>query len=444
MRSRALVLAALAVALVPALAGAASLPAAVGRGGEVYALRTGAFGELFPGVQSASPGAPALALDVTRPNGGTMRLLVPGTSDSDFEDSASLVYEGASNAVFVLWQSRALSGRSRLELVSYDARGWSGVIEVSGNPDTVKSSPQVEVTRRSITGPRGRVHSLTVLHLVWSEPQEQDVLYASVVIEDGVYVGWNPVLSLGGRAAPATTAPTVLPDGLLSVVALDPGRDTATAVAAYADASSSRIATAEAAVLPQELGRLADDVRAHIIGAGSTVALSTLANDVRAHIIGSNSGVHPALASFLGDAARNRVLAAVGTPLADDPEGLADEVRAHIIGVGARALFGIATGERVSRRLEILEVPSGAGDGLANHLVAVRVVTTAEVPTLGPAPYRLYVSGEGERVLVSWREAGQLRFRVSSDAGWSDVVAPTVPPGIDVDGLLRARVNAGQ
>src|SRR5437764_12049140 len=91
-----------------ALAGAAlgaDRQAALGDSGEVYFVRTGTYGDLFPGGTDSAPENPVLALDVVRRDQPVQRLLVPGTEGTDVESSPFELYEATSGALFMVWQA---------------------------------------------------------------------------------------------------------------------------------------------------------------------------------------------------------------------------------------------------------------------------------------------------------------------------------------------------
>src|SRR3954465_11076739 len=85
---------------------AADRQAALGDSGEVYLVRTGSYGELFPGGTGADAKNPVLALDIVRPGQAAQRLLVPGTDGADVESSPFELYESSSGALFLVWQSQ--------------------------------------------------------------------------------------------------------------------------------------------------------------------------------------------------------------------------------------------------------------------------------------------------------------------------------------------------
>src|SRR4051794_1082922 len=107
MRARTSIAAAFACSL--ALAGsalAADRQAALGDSGEVYFVRAGTYGDLFPGGTDTAPENSVLALDIVRRDQPAERLLVPGTEGSDVESSPFELYETTSGALFMVWQAQ--------------------------------------------------------------------------------------------------------------------------------------------------------------------------------------------------------------------------------------------------------------------------------------------------------------------------------------------------
>lgn len=427
-----------AVLVVPAPGAALGRQSVFGSAGELFTVRSGQYASLFPrGTDPVMPGSPVLALDIAGPGAAAQRLLVPGTDGSETEEAASIVFEDAGRSVYVLWQSRGLAGRAELDLVRWNAAsGWGEVIEVSGDPLTLKGTPQLAVSRRQARRRDGAARPLTVLHLVWSEAQNPDghVLWAPLVLEDGEYLGWNPVVALDDLLDGAPTAAA----GAVDAVVVDSGREPSGAVAAFA--AAGRLTTVEMRALPSELSRLVDDIAARV-AASAGVPLQQLAGDLRAHLVGGGDLVHPALATHLAELAHARVLAAAGTRLANDRAALAADLRAHLVGGGAGALFGIDAGQRTPPRVEVVELAASVASALPTHLVAVRRVTSRPLPALGPGPHDLFVSPDGERAIVRWFENGAVRYRETTPNGWTTVIAPEVPRGVDVDELLRARLR---
>src|SRR5437763_12031721 len=159
-----------------ALAGAAlaaDRQAALGDSGEVYLVRTGNYGDLFPGGTATDGKNPVLALDIVRPGQDSQRLLVPGTDGPDVESSPFELYESSSGALFLVWQSQVNSISPVLYLRSYQAGTWSPVIRITGNPFALKSSPQFAITHDTydILAADGTYNTVprTILHLIWWE-----------------------------------------------------------------------------------------------------------------------------------------------------------------------------------------------------------------------------------------------------------------------------------
>lgn len=414
---------------------AAASDLALGANGEVYRLRTGAYGQLFPGGTDASPDANVLALDIARPDLPLQRLLVPATAGEEQEDSATLVFEDASQSVFVLWESRPSPIHPILEIASYDGTNWSDVIQILGNYYARKSSPQMVITHDVLqaTSADGTATTIrrTILHTLWAEDNAagtQDTFYTPIILDNGRYLGSSPLFRLNGLDPSPTvaTAPDVA-DNLLVAPHLQAGRDDRSVIAAFADAVSRRIATIEITVLPRELSSLADDARAHIIGVGATAFpgnLSALAADARAHIIGVGVTFQPEVVQAMANDVASMIVAA------DPSAGLvsiADQARAHIIGIGARMSAGglrSITDLSFSNAQQIAEIDGGdptSSDGMT-HLLRFSVAASRPAPRLGAGNVEMYLSPDGQKVVLSWESDTAVGYREQSAGGpWSDV-----------------------
>ncbi len=429
-----LALAILAVCLCGTLAAhAGSL--ALGASGEVYMLRTGTYGQLFPGGADASPDANVLALDVMPPNAPLQRLLVPGTAGDEEEDAATIVYEDASGSVFVLWESLPSPIHPILKIASYDGTSWSSVIQILGNYYARKSSPQMVITHDVIqtTAADGTVTPVrrTVLHTLWAEDNAigtQDTFYTPIILDNGFYLGSSPLIRLNGLdPSPAPSAAPDVADNLLTAPHLQAGRDDRTVIASFADSNTHRIATVEIAVLPRELGNLADDSRAHIIGVGATDFpgnLTALAADARAHIIGVGVNFQPEVVAAMAADVANLITAA--DPTTATLSSIADDARAHIIGIGARMSSGglrSMTDISFAGTQQVIEIagdPTTGGDGVT-HLLRFGVAASCVAPRIGPGNVEMYLSPDGQKLVLSWEGGTSISYREESNGVWSDV-----------------------
>ncbi|HEV8582646.1 MAG TPA: hypothetical protein VGX68_26560 [Thermoanaerobaculia bacterium] len=418
------------------LAASAALPAgrevALGSDGEVFAIRTGTYGDLFPTGRDFDRANPVVALEIAKPGAAAQRILVPGTGGEEAESAPTVLFEESSQTIFVLWESE-LNFHPILQLVGFDGSAWSRPIEVIGNPFASKTSPQFVVTRDSYEeqGADGSVASRhrTILHLVWQEENAGgsfSTFYSPILIGDEGYFGWNPVYNLdeylqdrvtpsaGGAQAALARAPIV-----------ETGRDERTVVIAYTSTVMGRLAAIEVDVLPEHVSQLADKARSHIIDLGRKLYpsdLAGLADKARSHIIDLGHAFRPEVVQAMADQVKAIILAG-GTP---GLEALADKARSHIIDLGAqlsgRGLRGTNGADATAKLLEVDPDPGAPETAAASgpYLFQFRVVSNLPVPRVGPGTVRLFVSPSGENLTLSWAQTDRVVYRNSRDNGWTD------------------------
>src|SRR6185436_394870 len=132
---------ALGLGLLASAAFAGSREMALGADGEVYAVRTGTYGDLFTNVGATERSYPVLALEISKPGSPLKRILVPTTGGPEIETSPSVLYEEDSETIFLLWESE-FGFHPILQLAGFDGAAWSRPIEVIGNPFALKTSVQ--------------------------------------------------------------------------------------------------------------------------------------------------------------------------------------------------------------------------------------------------------------------------------------------------------------
>ncbi len=444
-----------ALALAAPAASASHGDAVLGSDGELYMVRAGAYGELFPGGDAAAPADPVLALEVVRPAaaaGSAERFLVPGTAGPEPENSPSILFEQASKTVFVVWESAFNVVHPSVRLVWFDGAAWSELIDVTGKPFTPKTSPLLAVTRdsREETSEEGEAveRNRTILHLLWVEEDAaglDEVLYTPIVFEDGVYKGNTGYHRLARfDPSPPADVPAVS-QGLLDAPTLERGRDGRTVVAGFAAAANRRVVTLEIDVLPGELVHLADRARAHIINIGTRFSApgghQNLAEAARAHIINIGRDFHPEVAQSLGDQLRAYLLANPGQELIP----LADGARAHIINIGAKLsgrglrqqTSALSAADEAAPLQEIIEVRGAdAPYEPPLALLQVRLASSRPAPATG-AGTRIFLSETGRDVLIAWPEEGRVLYRGSAGAGWDDTRELRLSPALPLERALE-------
>lgn len=460
LRQTAVLLAILAL-LAPA-AGRGS-EAALGDDGTLYRVVAGPYSELFPQGTAAEPDSAVLALDVVAPGEPRTRRLVPGSENAAADLSPVLVFEPGSGTAYLLWESRRASGSSAILLAGLRGDEWIGAVELSGDAAPLKRAPSVLVTRSEFPRPtvtEGQVvQGRTVLHVVWWEHAgngDAAVQYTPVVMEDGTYVGWNPVFRLDRLDPNEALAGPAADSELYRSPTLSPGLDVHTVVIAFANPRTGRLLTVQARVLPGELGLLADRIPDAVAAAGYSEGPDRIENIrgvLRSHVIEIGARFNPGVIGHFADA----VVAAADVLHEAKPnrpaKALGDDLRSHVIEIGAHMLGDVGR-PAMAKSSQVIEVRAG-DEGVSeafSNLVHLRVVRDVPAPEVGSGAVRVYVSEDGQRLLVSWQDEEGVSYRESlSEAAvqtaeegvWTAPLALELDgatAGPEVESILRARV----
>lgn len=433
------------------LAGAASADQrqmALGSQGEIYRVLSGAYGDFFTDG-SVDPANQVLVVQVTQPAGEPELLLVPGTEGEEYETSATLVFERASDALFVLWEGRRSFIHSRIFLTSLVHGSFTQTIELSGDVFSQKTSPTLAVTRDTlVVEEAGELveKSRTIYHTLWWEEAGlgDRVVYAPVVLVDGEYIGRNPVFVLNELGfGDELTAEPVLTDELARSPAIQPGADGASVVAAFADPTTGQLVTLELETVTGEMDYLAEAVRADLVAGGQGMFpgnMQGLSDRARHQLvdIGLRLGMHPGMIKYLGDSVADLV-AASGEPTLP---GLADRARHQLVDIGARMAAQGLTSSADDSETWIVEFTDGASPGPPSeqtlyHSVRLRLAAVRPLPETEPAPTALDLSENGAEALVAWQVEDQLRYRETEDGGWSEVHVLELSPELDAEAAYR-------
>jgi hypothetical protein len=209
------------------------------------------------------------------------------------------------------------------------------------------------------------------------------------------------------------------PAALVSSPVIQPGRDSRTAIIGFISASTRRLVTIETDLLPEELGKLAEKLRLHIIDIGARQNdRSVLARSVKEALLADEFLFEPEVLRYLAAQAHDQIIASSE----DSIESLSRKLRLHIIDIGAR-LSG--RGLRTSAGpAKLEEIPrSFGGEAVATSVpywIQLRTVSSWPAPTVGAGDFRLVVSDSGQDALVSWAQADRVFYRVSKADGWTD------------------------
>jgi hypothetical protein len=70
-------------------------------------------------------------------------------------------------------------------------------------------------------------------------------------------------------------------------------------------------------------------------------------------------------------------------------------------------------------------------------LLQVRLASSRPVPQVGTGSTRLFVSENGQDVLIAWAAADRVLYRDSAGAGWNDTRELRLSPGLTLDRALE-------
>jgi len=432
----------------------APYPSVLGTDSTVYMLHPGRMGELFPN-QSATPEHRVLALDVIGTDGALDRLLVPGTDGAEVESNTALVFDSASETVYILWESsyEAFSPLSSINLTGFGPEGWIEPIAVSGSPSVEKSSPHLAVTRDFVTvdGENGETNRLrrTLLHLVWFESGPDGVkqaVYSSILLLDGSFFGSNGAVKLTDVDADheATVEGALLTDGVLTI---RQGEDPQSVVVLFGSEGDGHLRSLRLRVLPGELSLLADSVHDFILASQgeahapvTAASLQHLARSVDTYL--QEIGNHVS-AAFLAHATAELTSflksSAPGVSLAT----LAESVRDLLIGLGETAdEAGVQRITGPSRHQWIDVGVRGAGPPtreIRSYQVTSQVVATRPVPEIMVEhPVSVLNSPNGDNILVYWQNEDAVSYRETTVVGtWSDIKKIILGGEVGLDVAVR-------
>ena len=439
----------LAAALVVGLAtqAAAQSEQFLDAAGTRYAVNVGQQKDLFPTDPTALN--TAMAVDITRPGQPTERLLVPGTETADVE-SNPYFWVDDSGTLFVLWEAEG-GFLVKFFLRSLRDGAWSPAVMLYGNWVDQISTPQIVMTRDVIRVPDGAGGAVdarrTILHLVWWENGDDGgrVLYSPVVLVNGQYQGEaQPIAVLNDLDSDAGIADTRVTADLYRSPRLQTGRDDKSVVVGFANPRNGHLATVEALVMPADLETLVDDVRAHIITGGlqwTPGDSSSLAEALRAHIItgGRTGRLSSGVVNFLVESLRAHII--TGGLASSGRDVIAADVKDFLLQNGAALLENGLSATNDARSLMIEQTLAGSnpdGPGTPAALVRVRMVSSRTAPLTGAAANTsLFLSQDGERVVAAWEGDTVVRYRESSDDGWTAPMVLRLGPQLSRDAAFR-------
>ncbi|MYB19665.1 MAG: hypothetical protein F4Y16_11870 [Holophagales bacterium] len=411
----------------------------LGKGGDVYQVSTGTYGDLFPDGSQASAAADVLRLEARRGSGTVEYHLVPGSESDDSDRTPSLFFDAATDRLYVVWSSSNASTLTRINLASFDGSIWSETIEVSGNIYSEKSAPRLAVTHDRFElagGTAGESSTRTVLHVVWSEETTdgEKVMYAPVVLIDGGLAStWRRVHRLNDYVSQSLVDDPFTSEvatKLLTAPTVDAASEPNAVVIGFADSGTGALVQLELSTPATELAELADSLADHLdssnlcsrVETEGSDAITSVASAARHHIV------------LVGRRIRSRVLAPIADDVRDhliaEARSLCDEggltsvtsnARHHIVLVGARAQEGdLLEGVGSDDGHVLLAAAQELGDGYVQHLARLQVRSERIAPTIGEGEPTILVSPNGTGAIVVWENGNILTYvETAADEAWS-------------------------
>lgn len=405
--------------------------AAIGAAGEVYLSKVGAYKDLFPKDHATAANNTVLAVDLLQPGAAPQRLLVPYTTGADIETSPAVLFEDDSNTLFVVWASQGNSLSSVLMLASFDGTNWGPPIQITGNPFSSKTSPQLAISRDSfaVTDSSGNstTRHRTIVHVVWEEQGtggNADTLYTPVILEEGTYLGWAPVYNLNDMVGRTPSGSNFAPSDLLvQSPVLQRGRDARTLLVGFASAETRRLSTVEIDILPEELSVLAAGARANIIELGRDLYpnyLQVFADKSYSNIVATGTAFHDDVVHYIATRVHDLILANRGTS-STDLAALSEDARANIIELGSRLSGrGLRDSASLDKALvESIVSVTSQDPNVPSNLIHFRVASNRPTPQMGSNSTQLFLSETGDDAIIAWTDSGKVLYLQSQGTGWS-------------------------
>ena len=420
-----------------------------GAEGELWSTRVGRYDDLFPAGNEVAGRNTVMSLE-RRSREGLETWLVPNTAGARAEEAPALVVEPTSGQVFLLWATRQGEEVAELQLTSFDGEHFGEVIEISGNTANGKTPPRLVVVRDE---GREEGTTRTTVHVTWSEHEdgEDHAYYAPVILVEGEYLGWNPVVRLDSLGADPEAAGAVTATALRRPI-LESGTESSVVIG-VPRREGSRLLTLRARSLPSELLRLADDARSHISVVGARTpddSILSIAEEARSHISVVGARFHRGVIDYIAEQTYLEILAYGAELGPDDGEELGQQVWQRVVDSGSSLLGN----ERSSEELDcsvlnlgkdgpitLLDDPS---DTL--HQLELCTVSEHEMPeltgTLGEEPV-VILSNNGRRKLIAWTVEDGLRYSLRLVDGWAEPRQAAIGD-MDIDAaldLLRSSIR---
>lgn len=430
--------------LVPHAAEAETLPSVLGSDGTLYRLHVGKRSEILPASGLAD--THLALLEIRDLDGKSAWQIVPGTDEgADTEKAATLIYEPASESLFLVWETRINYIHSVLNLVSYGPDGWSEVIRFRGGWVSPRSTPQAFVTRDHYPGfEEGQRINRMILHLVWWEANEigEQILYAPAILENGEFVEIQDPVALNDIEPLREDVPrNAFADALLQAPAIRGGEDANTVVIGFADLLTGLLRTVEVRAVPGELTGIADELRSRIVDFSSTDFETPLdvATAVRRELRAVASDLHPGVQSYLAQSAFALVAAIPAEEI--DFEQISETIRNLVIEEGDHALGGGLVNFTGQLRSRIVDFSSTDALETPSHAFAIHPVKEWDAPITPETTTSIFLPPHGRSALIAWISPEletDVTYIESLEDGWTEPRSLHTGANMDFDEIYEA------
>lgn len=405
---------------------------ALGNSGEVYEILSGRYEELFPEGDEFPGDNHVLALAVTRGD-ARERYLLPGTGSPQKESAAALFYERSRGNLVVLWRGSGADEAELLNIVTFAGGSFSDAYEVADPALSSVAAPRVVVTHDvyDIQLSENEWESIerTVLHLLWVAHDKSgfDVRYSPLIFVEGVYSGWNQVVSLRDITALPEERPRASAEALYTTLGLTVSENGQRVVASFVNSLDGVLRVVEIGVLPQELTYMGQEVRDELNGLEASFAneeLSSFADIIRAEVInvGRRHRLHPAFTDYVADQVGKEILVVGGEYSVSSYHELVEYLRTFTLRTAAPLVTASANGSLGSGTILEVDVGNLSLDATGpSPLINLRVLSSLPVPRIAGDPTALFASSDGRHVLLSWADGeGHLGYVENEADGWTE------------------------
>lgn len=402
---------------------------ALGNGGEIYEVRAGAFGELFPDEVHGNDDRSVVALDIKLPGEATRRLVVPPTMGAETESSPRLLYSKETGALNVVWMSRA-AGEVSVHLIGFDGSDWSSTVdELYFDPEGVAPlmALTVDELHLDLQGGASVDAERQVLHLVWRrEVAGQPSLgYAPAIILNGALLGVGETLDLPHlNPAPGGPGnPVLAPTFGLSVADEDLDRVTLT----FGSSQSRRVTSYDIEVVPMEIVHFAQLIReqvlsgdfdpADIVGFADTLGVQMIDAGHRRKLR-SRVVLTPSVIDFVASGTTRWIrengagygagaLADLAADVGDEALRLATSLFTSVPAVGQSS--GVKSRRTDSDPsalvIDVSDLIDDSESQLSSHVLDLRFAVEMSLPDSQGSEITLFTSDDGRSFLASWPDA---------------------------------------